>query len=76
MYKILGNNKLNLFVKGILKPYTEQVWTLVAHQLAYKLRPKTVCISIYSDRHDYQIKFKKSLNLFTNGNNIINDSKY
>lgn len=67
-----------LFNEATLKPYKKEVWTtiiVIIYELANKLRSITLYISVYQDRHNYQTKFKKSLNIFTNDSNIINDSE-
>jgi len=74
VYTILENNKLNLFEDGILKPYTAHVWTTICEQLGNKLNPKTLYISVYQDRHDYQSKLKKSLNIFSTSNGSFENS--
>ncbi|KAL4130914.1 hypothetical protein QTP88_008289 [Uroleucon formosanum] len=75
-YKLINakNNKLNLFEDGVLKPYTNHVWTTICEQLGNKCIPKTLYISVFQDRHDYQSKLKKSLNIFSTNNDSFDNS--
>jgi len=65
---------LNLFEDGVLKPYTDHVWTTICEQLGNKCIPKTLYISVFQDRHDYQSKLKKSLNIFSTNNDSFDNS--
>lgn len=65
VYKILDDNKINIFEEGVLKPYTNKVWTTICQQLDNRVNPKTLYISVFQDRHSYQSKFKKALNILT-----------
>lgn len=65
---------MNLFEDGVLKPYTDHVWTTICEQLGNKCIPKTLYISVFQDRHDYQSKLKKSLNIFSTNNDSFDNS--
>lgn len=72
---IFENNKLNLFEDGVLKPYTDHVWTTICEQLGNKCIPKSLYISVFQDRHDYQSKLKKSLNIFSTNDSFDDSSE-
>lgn len=57
-----------------MKPYTDHVWTTICEQLGNKCIPKTLYISVFQDRHDYQSKLKKSLNIFSTNNDSFDNS--
>jgi len=52
-----------LFENGKLKSNTHAIWMKISEQLHFKVTPLNLFISVYKDRHDFQTKLKKSLNI-------------